>query len=271
MDLGLDQCQETGFLRRHIGHMLGAINATIVIDYACSDKSRKYIDACRSADQHRGKYDYSGAALDEIITNKQHVTLFCMPCIARKYVDIPDPTSALGAFKWNSAMFKTRYTDHASKLYGCQECSSLLSRCGRSMSEIAAVEVAGEIFLTPVERTRGKKFFPTTPMTPEAAWLYDGCVQAGRSKNECLRLDGYCNTDKYGPIAIEYQGIQHYRFPNKFHKTKAEFNAQRARDILKETICLDSGVMLIKVMYTMTYRNREKMKNFMRAFIPDGL
>ena len=48
-------------------------------------------------------------------------------------------------------------------------------------------------------------------------------------------------------IAIEYNGYQHYDFPNKFHKTKKEFDDQIARDILKEKLCIEHGMKFIKI------------------------
>jgi phage/plasmid-associated DNA primase len=48
-------------------------------------------------------------------------------------------------------------------------------------------------------------------------------------------------------IAIEYNGYQHYEFPNKFHKTIKEFNDQISRDILKEKLCIEHGIKFIKI------------------------
>lgn len=61
-----------------------------------------------------------------------------------------------------------------------------------------------------------------------------------------LELD--CYNEELG-IALEYNGIQHYVFPNKFHKTQEEFDAQRSRDKYKKEQCERSGIYLISVPY----------------------
>ena len=61
-----------------------------------------------------------------------------------------------------------------------------------------------------------------------------------------LELDGYC--EELG-IAFEYQGKQHYNFPNDFHRTEAEFMSQKRRDIYKAKACELAGIYLIPVPY----------------------
>ena len=62
--------------------------------------------------------------------------------------------------------------------------------------------------------------------------------------HECMELDMYDDDRK---LAIEYNGIQHYDFPNPFHKSLQEFVAQQQRDAAKATICRERGVALISV------------------------
>ena len=59
-----------------------------------------------------------------------------------------------------------------------------------------------------------------------------------------LELDFY---DAERRVAIEYDGHQHYEFPNAFHKTRAEFEAQVARDQWKDAACERAGVRLIRI------------------------
>ena len=61
---------------------------------------------------------------------------------------------------------------------------------------------------------------------------------------QSMELDMY-NEDVQ--IAIEYNGIQHYHFPNSFHKSYDEFLAQQQRDCDKVKICDEYGVALISV------------------------
>jgi hypothetical protein len=48
-------------------------------------------------------------------------------------------------------------------------------------------------------------------------------------------------------LAVEYQGAQHKRWPNVFHKTKREFLAQVQRDAYKAKACELVGVKLVCV------------------------
>ena len=43
-----------------------------------------------------------------------------------------------------------------------------------------------------------------------------------------LELDGYCPKLK---LAFKYDGIQHFKYPNPFHRDLNDFNRQRKRDI----------------------------------------
>jgi len=62
-----------------------------------------------------------------------------------------------------------------------------------------------------------------------------------------LELDGYCEQLK---MAIEYNGIQHYNWPNFCGQTLEDFTSQRYRDILKYKLCVTNNVYLLHVPYT---------------------
>jgi hypothetical protein len=47
--------------------------------------------------------------------------------------------------------------------------------------------------------------------------------------------------------AVEYNGAQHYEYPNAFHTTRQSFDEQRERDVLKRTLCVANGVRLIAI------------------------
>ena len=64
--------------------------------------------------------------------------------------------------------------------------------------------------------------------------------------NRNLELDLYNDTLK---IAVEYNGIQHYEYTKRFHKTYGDFRRQQERDALKKQLCKDHGVFLIVVTY----------------------
>lgn len=48
-------------------------------------------------------------------------------------------------------------------------------------------------------------------------------------------------------IGIEYDGPQHSVYPNPYHNTFEEFLEQQARDVAKDSICIEKGIRLIRV------------------------
>lgn len=83
------------------------------------------------------------------------------------------------------------------------------------------------------EKHTGRKFPSVRP-----DWLKQ------KRTGQNLELDGYCSELK---LAFEYDGEQHYKYPNVFHKTKQEFNDQQDRDALKEALCAREGVSLLRI------------------------
>lgn len=67
------------------------------------------------------------------------------------------------------------------------------------------------------------------------------------SSGRCLELDGYCEELS---LAIEYDGVQHYQWPNFIGMTKEEFLKQRDRDEIKVKACLERNICLIRIPYT---------------------
>lgn len=62
-----------------------------------------------------------------------------------------------------------------------------------------------------------------------------------------LELDCYNDELK---IACEYNGRQHYDFIPFFHKSRDSFYNQKYRDELKRIMCINNGILLIEVPYT---------------------
>lgn len=52
-------------------------------------------------------------------------------------------------------------------------------------------------------------------------------------------------------IAVEYNGVQHYKFVPYFHKNKEAFLNQKYRDDMKRRICRENNILLIEVPYTL--------------------
>lgn len=84
-----------------------------------------------------------------------------------------------------------------------------------------------------LEELTGKPFPNTRPK-----WLINP------KTNEPLELDCY-NPDLR--IALEYNGIQHYEYPNPFHTSQAQFEDQQFRDKIKRELCHQYKVDLIIV------------------------
>lgn len=62
-------------------------------------------------------------------------------------------------------------------------------------------------------------------------------------------------------LAFEYNGYQHYEFPNQYHKNnKTEFDDQQIRDSLKLQISNDNNIILIVFPYYISERMNEPKK-----------
>ena len=70
-----------------------------------------------------------------------------------------------------------------------------------------------------------------------------------------LELDCY---DESLKLAVEYNGIQHYKYIPYFHKNKEAFRNQGYRDELKRRMCKDNKVNLIEVPNTVNVNDIEQ-------------
>jgi hypothetical protein len=77
-----------------------------------------------------------------------------------------------------------------------------------------------------------------------------------------LEIDCYNEKLKIG---VEYNGIQHYVYPNVYHKTFLEFKNQVRRDQYKIKKCKEHGVHLISVPYNIPHG---KIKDFILDRLP---
>lgn len=75
------------------------------------------------------------------------------------------------------------------------------------------------------------------------------------SSGRNLELDCY---DPLRKIGVEYDGVQHYKYPNPFHRTRREFEAQQKRDALKDELCRKNGIKLIRVPYSHVGRTNKR-------------
>ena len=80
-----------------------------------------------------------------------------------------------------------------------------------------------------------------------------------------LELDCYNDDLK---IAVEYNGEQHYKWPNFTNQTYQEFINQARRDNLKADLCDKNGVYLITVPYTVAHNDIE---SYIMAHLPETI
>ncbi len=92
-----------------------------------------------------------------------------------------------------------------------------------------------------MQKIYGSPFISTWP-----EWLLNP------ETGETMELDCYNDELK---IAVEYNGEQHYKFPNFTGQSYAEFINQVRRDELKYNLCTNNGVYLISVPYTVHHDN----------------
>ena len=69
-------------------------------------------------------------------------------------------------------------------------------------------------------------------------------------KGNKMELDGY---NEELNIGFEYDGIIHSKFVEYFHKTEEQFRKRQNDDRIKDKLCFDHGVILIRVPYTIKY------------------
>ncbi len=92
-----------------------------------------------------------------------------------------------------------------------------------------------------VEKIYNKPFVNTRP-----SWLKNP------ETSKCLELDCYNAELK---LAIEYNGPQHYSWPNFTGQKEQEYLKQVRRDAVKVERCREEGVCLIVVPYTVSHKN----------------
>lgn len=81
---------------------------------------------------------------------------------------------------------------------------------------------------------------------------------------ERLELDGYNEELK---IAFEYNGIQHYKFVEYFHKKLENFEAQKERDERKYKLCTEQEIKLCSIPYILNFREPKQLKIYIWSWL----
>jgi hypothetical protein len=101
----------------------------------------------------------------------------------------------------------------------------------KSKGEVVCCRVLEALFCRPFDRVR-----PSFLKNPET------------KRN--LELD--CYNEEIG-LAVEYNGYQHYHWPNFTGQTREAFEQQLRRDRYKKTMCEKKGITFIAVPYTVEF------------------
>jgi hypothetical protein len=108
-----------------------------------------------------------------------------------------------------------------------------------------------------VEKIFGKYFVENI----QFSWLKN----PETNRNLDLDIYGEINkNDKIMKLAFEYQGYQHYTFPNRYHKTKEKFDKQCERDNLKRKLCKNNGIILIEIKEFKNFKEDYIIKNILK-------
>lgn len=70
-----------------------------------------------------------------------------------------------------------------------------------------------------------------------------------------LELDCYNDDLK---LAVEYNGVQHYKYNSFFHKNREAFYNQKYRDYMKREMCNKNNITLIEVPHTVKVEDIKK-------------
>ena len=77
-------------------------------------------------------------------------------------------------------------------------------------------------------------------------FLRNPVTSGGKNGDYNLELDCFNPELK---LALEYNGIQHYKYVPYFHRSKETFHNQKYRDEIKKYKCRENGIDLIEVPY----------------------
>ena len=78
-----------------------------------------------------------------------------------------------------------------------------------------------------------------------------------------MHFDGYSEIiidEKVIKLAFEFNGYQHYIWPNIYHKTEKEFIQQQQLDTYKKRLCIENMIILIIFPYNISLRMNEPKK-----------
>ena len=87
-----------------------------------------------------------------------------------------------------------------------------------------------------------------------------------------MHFDGYCEFVYAGrkvKVAFEYQGYQHYKFPNTFHRTYKKFLDLQKNDKIKYDKCREQGIIFVVIPYKIHNNKRYYKQNIMNHIMKE--
>lgn len=126
------------------------------------------------------------------------------------------------------------------------EYSALIQYLQKKVNIVKTIDTLELRFKNKIQERTGIYFIKKRP-----SWLVNPIT------GELLELDMYNERFK---IAIEYNGPQHYTFPNNYHKNKIQFNYQLQKDKIKKQICIKNGIKFISI------RSNNSLDNEIKQF-----
>lgn len=99
-------------------------------------------------------------------------------------------------------------------------------------------------FLTTILKVPFPKARPSFLKNPITSGKY--------GKDHNLEIDCFNEQLKLG---VEYNGKQHYHYIPHFHNNFEAFRNQQYRDELKKRMCMDNGILLLEVPYTVKHKD----------------
>lgn len=82
-----------------------------------------------------------------------------------------------------------------------------------------------------------------------------------------VKRTNYVYIDFYLPrynLFIEYNGVQHYKYTPKFHRSIYDFDMQVRRDDIVRRYCKDNNITLLEIPYTM---NEEQIYEYLCKYL----
>ena len=84
----------------------------------------------------------------------------------------------------------------------------------------------------------------------------------GKNQRSCLRVDAHY---KEHNLIIEYNGEQHYKYPNFYHKTKEDFLKQQQSDLAKLEYCKNNNIKLLVIPFS----KKDTLDSYLQGLIHD--